>query len=221
MNASRKYLSISRLVLAALLCCAGLEARTQSDEPWVARAPLPAGTRPLLALIVDTSAAMAEVITTRAPYDPGHDYATEIAAPCDPGRVYWRRGPGPAPDCHGRASLPLDSANAQRGFRCQAGRNALARTGTYVASRAAQWDQGASGGYWRELLPGDDGAVECRADRGVHGASTGPWYAAQSAAGPWSLDSESEPRWDAPPLSDSYVFLTANYLNYLASPTAQ
>lgn len=211
---------IAQLALLVLLGCAGLDARAQSDEPWLARAPLPAGMLPLLALIVDTSAAMAEVIATRAPYDPGHDYAEGAADPCDPGRIYWRRGPGPAPDCGSAASLPLDSANAQMGFRCQAGRRALARTGTYVTSRAAQWSPHASGGYWHELRPDDDHAVECRADRGVHGSSDGPWYAAQGAAGPWSRDRDDEPRWDAPPLSDSYVFLTGNYLNYLAQPTA-
>ena len=108
MNAPCRYPSMARLALAALLYCAGsLAAHAQSDEPWVARAPLPAGTRPLLALVVDTSAEMAELITTHAPYDPSHDYAAEVAAPCDPARVYWRRGPGPAPDCRGGASLPL------------------------------------------------------------------------------------------------------------------
>ncbi len=221
MNALRMCPSMAHLALAALLHWAGPAAHAQSDEPWVARAPMPAGTRPLLALVVDTSAEMAELIATHAPYDPSHDYAAEVAAPCDPARVYWRRGPGPAPDCRGSASLPLDSAAAPIGFRCQAGRHALARSGTYVASRAAQWNPGAAGGYWRELLPGNDGAVECRADRGAHGAGDGPWYAAHGAAGPWSRDSDNEPLWDAPPLSDSYVFLAGNYLNYLAGPARQ
>lgn len=219
MTNAKILLSTMRLALLMLLGCAGLDAQAQSDEPWLARAPLPADTRPLLALIVDTSAAMAQVITTRGPYDSGRAYAEGVAAPCDPGRVYWRRGPGPAPDCSTTASLPLDSANAQTGFRCAAGRRALARTGTYVASRAAQWSPHAAGGYWHELLPGDDHAVECRADRGVHGSGDGAWYAAQGAAGPWSRDSNDEPAWDAPPLSDSYVFLSGNYLNYLAHPT--
>ena len=209
---------VTRLLLAALLSCASLAASAQSDEPWVSRAPLPAGTVPLLALVIDTSAAMAETVATRAPYDPDQQYAAQAAAPCDPARVYWRRGPGPAPDCQGGASLPLDAADVNMGFRCRAGRNALARTGIYIAARAAQWSAASSGGYWRELLPGDEGAVECRADRGAHGSSDGPWYAAHGGSDPWSRDADREPLWDAAPLSDSYVFLSGNYLNYLASP---
>lgn len=220
MSSPQAMRNVAQLILAAVLLGVAVESRAQSDEPWVVRAALPVGTRPLLALIVDTSAAMAEVTTARVPYDPGHDYAADAAAPCDPGRVYWRRGPGPAPDCGSPASLPLDSADAERGFRCLAGRSALARTGTYVASRAAQWSAHGPGGYWHEPLPGDEGAIECRADRGVHGAGDGPWYAAQGPAGPWSRHSEDELHWDAAPLSDSYVFLTGNYLNYLAAPAA-
>lgn len=207
---------LAQFLAAAVLGCAAASAGAQSDEPWVVRAPVPPGTRPLLALLLDTSEAMARSETLRAPYDPMRDYGMGLPAPCDPNRLYWRRGPGAPPDCDGGASIALDSTTAQAGFRCEAGRRALARTGIYVASRAAQWEAHGSGGHWRELRAGDDGAVECRADRGRHGESSGVWFAADGPSGPWRGDAGAEPLWDSAPLSDSYVFLSGNYLNYLA-----
>ena len=67
---------------AFLLLCL-LTARpclADEDEAWVHRADVPAGTRPLLALLLDTSAATGEVIEAPPPFDPLVDYGTGLAA---------------------------------------------------------------------------------------------------------------------------------------------
>jgi type IV pilus assembly protein PilY1 len=204
------------LFLAAWVLAPG--AAASSDEAWLQRATTTPGTVPLLAILVDTSAAMAATVEAPLPYDPARDYSpAHPGAPCRPDRIYWRRGPGPAPGCDSTRWISRGAGDAARGWRCAAGDQALDRTGVFVATRAAQWQPRAGGGYWRALRPGDDGAVECRGDRGRHGATPGAWFAADGPAGPWRADDAGEPSWDAPPLADAYVFFTGNYLNHLAA----
>lgn len=198
--------------LALALAFAGPGAGADPDEAWIGRAATAPDIRPLLVLLVDTSESMARALEVAAPYDPTGSYA----GACRADRVYWRRRPGPAPDCDGAQWISLAAATERSGWRCRAGSEALASTGVYVASRAAQWEGRPGGGYWRELRAGDDGAVECRADRGTHGGEAGPWFAAEDEAAPWSRDSRREIRWDAPPFADVHVFFSGNYLNYLA-----
>ncbi len=50
--------------------------------------------------------------------------------------------------------------------------------------------------------------------------ATAPGTRPTAKQGPWSRHSADELRWDAAPLSDSYVFLSGNYLNYLAVQAA-
>ncbi len=187
------------------------------DEAWLRRAPLPASTVPLLALVVDTSEAMAAEVDVLPPYDPARDYTAEAGSACRRDRVYWRLGSGPPPDCDGSQWISLGAATAARGWRCEAGTTSLESVGVFIATRAAQWEPRGTGGYWRALEPGTDGAVECMADRGGHGASAGPWYAADGEAGPWRNAPDAEPDWQATPLSAAYVFFTGNYLAYLSS----
>jgi len=202
------------LLGAGVLTCAlaAAPADADPDEAWVTRAPVDAGTRPLLVLLVDTSARMAESLVVPPPYDPDVEY---MGGRCRLDRVYWRRGPGPAPDCRTEAWVSVEDPDPARGFRCAAGQLALATTGVYIADRAAQWEPRTGGGYWRALRSSEDGAVECRGDRGRHGSEPGAWFAAQGSGGPWNRDPTTEPRWDAPPLSDVYLFFSGNYLNYL------
>ena len=189
------------------------------DEASLARAPLAADTRPLLALVFDTSAAMAQLIAVSARYDPLTDYSEAVAAEtrCEPGHVYWRRGPGPAPDCGSMAGLALAPATPGSGLHCDLARDSLARHGIFIAARAAQWRPVPGGGYWDAPNADRDSAVECRNDRGSHGSEAGQWYAVDGPQGPWDSTPGAEIDWDAPPLSDAYVFYAGNYLNYLAS----
>ena len=204
-------------LLLAGLCLSAL-AGASSDEAWLHRAPLPPGSTPLLVLLVDTSAAMAGIVEVPLPYDPSRDYGAEHpGAPCQADRVYWRLGPGAAPACDSSRWIRGTTDDPSTGWHCQAGEVALATTGVFVAQRAAQWTPRGTGGFWGPLRPGEAHAVECREDRGRHGAAAGTWFAADGTRGPWHSADADEPRWDAPPLSGAYVFFTGNYLNYLAS----
>ena len=192
--------------------------RASEDEAWLERAHVAATTTPLLALVVDTSEAMGARLEVPPPYDASRDYISEGHGACRRDRVYWRLGSGPPPACDSAQWVPREPASPAHGWRCAAGHPALESAGVFIASRAAQWTARGSGGYWGPLVPGEVGAVECRADRGRHGSSAGPWFAADGAAGPWSDTPEAEPDWQAPPLSSAYLFYTGNYLAYLESP---
>jgi type IV pilus assembly protein PilY1 len=195
-------------------------ARADPDEAWLHRAELPAGVQPLLVLILDRSEAAARSVLAAPGYNPAQDYGASLppGPRCERGRVYWRRGPGPAPDCATQAGLDAVAADATRAFHCDTARAALTRQGYFVASRAAQWHEDGRDGRWTALDPGATGAVECRADRARHGAAPGTWYAADGSRGPWSAAAVDEIRWDRAPLADPYVFYLGNYLNYLRAP---
>lgn len=214
------------LLAIALAVLQGLQtpvtARADPDEAWLHRAELPSGMQPLLVLILDRSEAAARSVLAVPGYDPARDYGASLppGPQCERRRVYWRRGPGPAPDCATQAGLDADAADATRAFQCEAARAALMRQGYFVASRAAQWNEDRRDGRWTALDPGATGAVECRADRARHGALPGTWYAADGSRGPWSAAAVDEIRWDRAPLADPYVFYLGNYLNYLRAPQA-
>lgn len=195
-------------------------AQADSDEAWLVRASLPASVQPLLTLVVDYSAAAADPIAVAAPYDPSTDYGSGVPADirCDPARIYWRRGAGPAPDCASQAGLEPAPADPARGLHCEAARPALSRQGFYVTSRAAQWRPTAGSGYWSAPRADDPYAIECRADRGRHGSAAGPWYASDGPRGPWSGLIADEISWDRSPHADPYIFYGGNYLNYLRAP---
>lgn len=194
-----------------------LAAGADSDEAWLARAQLPSGVQPLLALVIDRSRATAEAIAVADPYDPSTDYGSELPADihCDPGLIFWRRGAGPAPHCADQAGLEAVPGDSAHGLHCEAAREALARHGFFIASRAAQWRPTAAGGYWSALRPASSRAVDCRADRGRHGAAAGIWYATDGAVGPWSGLATDEIAWDRSPHADPYILYSGNFLNYL------
>ncbi len=218
MNACLRFV-FNRTPAVLIGVVVALSSRADSDEAWLARASLPPGIRPLLALIIDSSAATAQTISVAEPYDSRRDYGTNLPAAihCEPARVYWRRGPGPAPDCAAQAGLELAPAAALNGLHCETARDSLAQDGFFIASRAAQWRTGGDGGYWSAPRPDSAQAIECRADRGRHGARSGNWYASDGPVGPWSDSAASEIGWDRPPHADPYVFYSGNYLNYLHS----
>ena len=206
------------LTLAASLAIAlAGPAWADPDEAWLMRAPLPAGVRPLLVIVLDTSVAMERPILIAEPYDPRTDYASAVDAAqrCSSQRVYWRRGPGSAPDCATMTGLPIETATAQTGLNCDSARAALASHGYFVTARAAQWN--AVGRHWDAPSKDSVDAVECRSDRGRHGHEAGPWFAADGPSGPWSGMATAEIDWDAAPHGDPYIFYAGNFLNYLAA----
>lgn len=201
--------------LAALVFVAASGAN--EDEAWLRRAEVPEATTPLLALVVDTSSAMSARLEVPPPYDPARDYVSEGQPACRRDRVYWRRGAGPPPDCDSAQWISLHSSSPAIGWRCGAGVSALQSVGVFIATRAAQWIPRGAGGHWGPLTAGRDGAVECIADRGNHGSTSGHWFAADGQGGPWRESPDREPDWQAPPLAAAYLFYTGNYLAYVAS----
>ncbi|MGQ0384344.1 MAG: hypothetical protein ACT4UP_06655 [Gammaproteobacteria bacterium] len=201
------------------LACPALSL-ADSDAAWLQRAELPPGIQPLLAILFDNSQTSERQYPALPPYDPGSDYAggAPAGSRCDPLRVYWRRGPGPAPDCALQAGLPFEGS-AERGLQCEAARTSIAQHGFFVASRAAQWRTGETG-RWDALREGEGGAIECRADRARHGAAAGAWFAAELTGRPWSTDAADEIQWNRAPHADPYIFFGGNYLNYLRAGLA-
>lgn len=108
-------------LLAALPCLA------DEDEAWLHRADVPAGTRPLLAVLLDSAAATGELIDAPAPFDPQFDYGASLpaASRCNATGVFARRGAGFVPDCHGQQALAIPA--------CAAARAPLAAYGYFVA----------------------------------------------------------------------------------------
>jgi len=209
------------LALLAAALAVGL-GRADMDEAWLHRAPLPASVRPLLALVLDRSEATGVSVPVGEDYDPLRDYALTQSGhvACDPDKVYFRRGAGPAPDCTRQQGVDLEPRDPGSGLQCEAARPALASAGFFVASRAAQWRPGPGGGSWGALHDDATGAVECRADRGLHGSATGDWYAGDGTGVSWTRDSALEIPWDRSPWADPHILYTGNYLNYLRSTLA-
>jgi type IV pilus assembly protein PilY1 len=212
----------ARWAAAVATALAALYARADLDEAWLHRAELPPDLTPLLAVVLDRSSATGQSVTVGESYDPVIDYGAGLTSElrCDSARTYWRRGPGPAPDCRHQAGLDTLPSNAETGLHCDAARAALAASGFFVASRAAQWRSDPVGGFWHALHADRPDAVECRADRGRHGATTGAWYASDGMGTAWTVDVTQEIAWDRPPFADAYVFYAGNFLNYLRTALA-
>jgi len=209
--------TVVRLIALLAGACAAWMARADTDEAWLRRAPLAPGVRPLLAIVLDRSAATSRTLAAREAYDPERDYGAALPASsaCDRSRVYFRRGPGPAPDCQRQAGIDLVGRRPESGLQCNAASAALASAGFYIASRAAQWHAEPDAGYWGSLRESSTDAVECRADRGRHGATAGNWFASDGTGAPWTNVETREIDWDRPPFADAYAFYAGNYLNYL------
>ena len=124
---------------ALIVAMVTLNCHADADEAWLLRATLPEGVQPLLAVIVDTSAATAGTIAVAEPYDAERDYGVSLPAAmrCNAPRVYWRRAAGPAPDCLAQAGLEFIPSRPMNGLQCDAARATLGLYGFFVASRAA------------------------------------------------------------------------------------
>ena len=183
----------ARDMMAALLisvAAAGLvrSAHADTDEAWLHRAIVPPGSRPLLAVILDRSVATSRLVFAQQDYDPTRDYGAALPADqrCDPAKAYYRRGPGPAPACGRQAGIEILPRSVATGLQCEAARAPLASSGFFIASRAAQWRANPAGGYWDAPSDASSAALECRADRGRHGATPGDWYASAGSGQAWS-----------------------------------
>ena len=169
--------------------------------------------RPNIMFILDTSGSMDGMVTTQEEYDP----ATTYSGNCDPNRIYWLRDTGDPLNCN--EDQWFDAAQ----LRCNAAVQALAQGGTFVATRAAQWDDDDS--RWENIRSTQkDQPVECRADAGVHGENAGDdevW--AFNSGLPdvrWTSVEADQLDWDSSSnnVNRTYTFYSANYLNWWFFP---
>ncbi len=218
----RNYAEFARVLTLLAGALVTLVGSADTDEAWLHRAQLPEDVSPLLGVILDRSTATSSIISVDEPYDALRNYGGSLAADlrCDATKAYWRRGPGPAPDCAKQSGLDISPGSAAFGLQCAAARAPLGRQGYFIASRAAQWHATGGSGAWGVPRPASAGAVECRADRGSHGAAPGNWYASDENGMPWTGQVAFEIAWDRPPLADPYIFYAGNFLNYLRSARA-
>ena len=170
--------------------------------------------RPNILFIMDTSGSMNSDVVTQVPYDP----ATTYAGSCSANRVYFQQGSNSSnpPNCSNNTSVPLAA------FECDAATQAMAASGYYIADRAAQWRGNPL--RWRNVV-GNTGPsvwVECRADAGIHGDGVNltRLWAADGTNGPWSANSAQAIGWNQNNANRSYVFYSANYINWLRGPSA-
>jgi len=165
------------------------------------------GARPNILFILDTSGSMQSDVSTQPPYNPGVTYNGSCAA----GRIYWRKGGGNPPDCSDDRWF-----NASQ-LACNAAVQGINLTGRYLAQRAGQWNAGSNRWDWVNNSVKDQ-PVECSADAGIHGATAGDpeVYAFNSGVANqrWTANASSQVDWDANPLSQSYTFYSANWLNW-------
>ena len=213
-TAVRLFRALACTASAALATMAGIAGVAVADESeiFVGIGNAVSTQRPNILFIMDTSGSMSEDVETQIPFDPQADYE----GACEADRVYFRAGDAvnlnDLPDCDDDESLPLAA------FKCDTGVQALDQGGSYVADRAAQWR--GSPKRWRGIN-GNTGSstwVECKADAGLHGngVDTSKLWASNTS-GPWSASSGQAIGWNANGADESYVFYTANYLNWLAS----
>lgn len=163
--------------------------------------------RPNILFIMDTSGSMGTNVVTQVPYNPAITYPGS----CDPSRVYFVLGNNSnnVPACGTNTSFPLAA------FKCDAALQSMTPRGYSVTTPAAQWRlnrwQGINGGTGITVW------VECRADAGIHGNGTdlARLWAADGVNGPWTANSAQAITWTANNSNRSYVFYTANYVNWL------
>ena len=169
--------------------------------------------RPNILFILDTSGSMDGTVQTQEPFDPGRTYSGN----CTEGRIYYRRDTGDPLDCS------EDSWFNEAALKCDAALDAIAATGNFVATRAAQWDE--ADVRWENIRQDErDQPVECRADAGLHGENEGDdeVYAFNSGQPNvrWTSVEADQLDWDSSSnnVNRTYTFYSANYLNWWFFP---
>jgi len=180
---------------------------------------------PNVLFIMDTSGSMGSLVaSSRPPYDPTHTYS----GLCDSGKIYYvaaKAVPSTAPTCSGSRAAAAFNVSSNT---CNAMTEAFAGGGAYFIDFGAQYRASGTVKRWRALLNTDlTDPVECLTDNGVDGAVRGDpakwiqendtqgWTNAASNA--WKQTGGGATPYDT---NNSYVFYTANYLNWANQPAA-
>lgn len=205
----RRLLAVAMGLGAALLAAGAAHA---DDTEIFVNQGAAAGVRPNVLFIVDTSGSMnALVQIDRAPYDSSVQYSGQ----CDRNAVYYQSGAASGtPSCS--ASSAAFPASIQR---CAAAAAALSGIAGRWTGRMLQWE--AAEARWRPLRNDNDtGPVECEADAGVHGETTGSaarWARNGDTSSPWTSVAGQAIGWSATP---TYALFSGNYLNWLYAPAS-
>jgi type IV pilus assembly protein PilY1 len=225
-------MKISNARLGALLMgalwtlAAGLPAQADDTELFVATST-GANIRPNVLFIIDNSGSMRTEVITQEPYNP----ATIYGGDCDADRVYWRSGTGgEPPEC----SDWNDRWFNLSALTCQAAIDAFTAGGEYIDTMV-QYDpdttsgrRGDPGERWESIDEDQKSrVVECREDFGVHGPDNDSpnVYPAdgETTNGHWvdSEDADGVVTWNERYNNDTYTLYSANYLNWIDSPTLE
>jgi hypothetical protein len=158
-----------------------------------------------LIVVADTSSSALVGLPARTAFDPSIAYSR---AGCVPGRIYWRRGEGPPPDCSSPQWIEAAPARPIDGLHCDAARAPLAAQGWHAAGRLRQWDRESF--QWFTPAPNARGGIECEDDSGRHGSVPGAWFATDGIGGPWSGDPRAEVAWSEHP--ERYALYSSRYV---------
>jgi len=195
---------------AAALTALACAATADEAEIFVGTGNAVSNQRPNILFIMDTSGSMNTNVVTQVPFNP----ATTYPGSCSSSRVYFQLGSNSSnpPSCTNANSVPLVA------FKCNAAIQAFTTAGFYVADRAAQWRGNPL--RWRGINGNTSNSfwVECRADAGIHGDGMNGlklWAADGPLVGPWTPLSALQIGWNQNGANNSYVFYSANYINWL------
>ncbi len=176
---------------------------------------------PNLLFILDNSGSMSDEVNTSAAYDPAVVYAGD----CDADKIFYQSGginnQGDVPE---PPTCDRDNYITASALKCGAATTPLADPGFY-SDRLTQYGpvEECTGGrrnqtcttvdQWHDLDNNEhDQAVECRADEGDHGETTGSIdvYATDNS-GPWTSTRNRRISWNG---RRTYTLFSANYINY-------
>jgi type IV pilus assembly protein PilY1 len=166
--------------------------------------------RPNILLIVDTSMSMSlyNITNERNTYSTSTTYAT--SGNCTAGRIFFRSGNEPLPDCATSTKYILATQN-----HCQRAATGVSSVAGRWTGKIAQWNT--TGLAWQDLQnSGVAQPVECFSDNGIHGhnstnTATRPYARNGDASNMWTNTSSSTINWVQRP---TYTLYSANWLNW-------
>src|SRR6185312_907429 len=152
------------------------------------------------------------------PFDPTKTYDSQG---CDANNIYYSTSSTPPGNCNTQNFIPRSQ------FFCDAAASALVNaggSGTWPAlglgaAVAAQYrTHGRDNELGWATIRRQDAPVECMADDGVHGQTSGSdlKFIANDPDGPWSATSRN--LWETNLGNNVYYFFTANYMNWATGP---
>lgn len=193
---------VNMLAVALLVVMSGGTAIADDTEFFRADPSINGGSanRPNILFIMDTSGSMRSEVLTQSNWDPNLTFAGCYRSDA----VYWSYT-NQAPAC-GSNKWFYKTRNY-----CQASQGPLTNLGEWsgmaLGHRQGSWWKPSR---WLGLSTSHSRPVECQDDAGLHGQTSGTFWAADGSAGPWSGNSNAEPAW-----TTNYHLFDGNRLNWL------